>query len=148
MIGLLTNRYVLGAIAIALIAAAWFGNGKIQYNKGYKAAQLEAMLAVISLEQGMIYERDQADARYRKAILAKQKLEKDLANTNTRISGLLYQLRKAKDTNASSRPNGAGEDWIGLFGACYAEYTDLGGDTARLADKVGGLQDYAKALNK
>lgn len=42
--------------------------------------------------------------------------------------------------------NGAGADWIGGFATCAAEYIELGGDFARTADKLRGLQEFTERI--
>lgn len=145
---LLLNRYAIGAVgALAVVAGVWL-YGQTQYRKGFNEARAEAELAAVAIEQGMIYEQQQADARYRGVVLARQELENDLAAMRTRVNGLLQELRHARDSNASGGPHDPGADWIGIFASCYAEYTELGGDAARLADKLGALQDYIRVINE
>lgn len=144
----LSNRYVVGAgIALAAVAGVWV-YGEAQYRKGFGAAHVEAQLATAAIVQGMNYEQQRVDARYRGVVLARQELEKDHVAMRGRINGLLQELRRARDSNASGGPHDPGADWIGLFGACYAEYAELGGDTARLADKLGALQDHIRVISR
>lgn len=72
------------------------------------------------------------------------------------IDGLLKQLAQRRPATAATGPgaDGAGADWIGLFGECLARAESLGrrlgrvgADAARFADQVSGLQRYVRALN-
>lgn len=145
---LLLNRYVVGAgIALAAVAGVWL-YGQSQYRAGFNEARVEAELATAAIVQGMNYEREQADARYRGVVLARQEVENNLAAMRARVNGLLQELRNARDSNASGGPHDPGADWIGIFASCYAEYTELGGDTARLADKLGALQDHIRVIHE
>lgn len=138
---------IAGAAGVVLLGAAFWGYGHYQYRQGVTDTKAAAVLANISIEQGMQYESDKADAMHRGAILARQAAEKDTAAVRGRLDGLLRKHRNdAKTTGAGSRSDAAGPDWIGVFGACYAEYGDMGTDAARLADQVTGLQGYVRAL--
>lgn len=149
MTKLLANKYVLGAAALLLTLAAIWGYGHHQYMQGVADTKTAAVLANISIEQGMQYERDQADANHRGAVLAREAAEKDAAAVRGRLDRLLWKHRnEPKTTGAGIGPDATGPDWIGVFGACYAEYGDMGKDAARLADQVNGLQGYARALRK
>ncbi|MFA5488611.1 MAG: hypothetical protein WC284_05250 [Candidimonas sp.] len=139
---------VAGIALAAVVALAWHWHGKSQYAEGYEQAQSDALIQQIEIERGMQYERDRADADYRGAVLARQTAERLVADQRQRIDGLLDQLRRRpKAPNSGTGIDGAGEDWIGIFAACVAEYDDMGRDAGRLADKVGGLQGYIRALN-
>lgn len=143
------NRYVIAAAVIALSVAAIWGYGHYQYRQGVADTKTEAVLQQIAIEQGMQYERDRADADYRGAVLAREAAQKDAAAVRARLDGLLRQHRdNAKDAGASSGPDAAGPDWIGVVGACYAEYADLGADAAGWADQVNGLQGYVRAIQR
>src|SRR5690606_27361326 len=133
------------AILAALLLGVW-GYGQYQYKQGVADEKAAAVLAAISIEQGMQYERDKADAEYRGAVLAREAAEKTVADQRTRIVGLLDDLRRAKTSGASGGSYGAGVDGIGILIECIGEYEQMGAEAARLADKVNGLQGYAKAL--
>lgn len=144
---LFANKYVLGAIALLLALAAVWGYGHHQYRQGVADTKTVAVLANISIEQGMQYERDRADADYRGAVLAREAAEKNAAAVSGRLDRLLWKHRnEPKATDAGGGPDAAGPDWIGVFGACYAEYGELGTDAGRLADQVNGLQGYVRAV--
>lgn len=140
-------RYQLIAVAV-LVAAVW-GYGHYQYRQGVADTKAKTVLAQISIEQGMQYERDQSDANYRGAVLARQAAEKDAAAVRGRLDRLLWKHRNdPKATDAGGGLDATGPDWIGVFAACYAEYGDLGADAGRLADQVNGLQGYVRAIRK
>lgn len=145
------NRTIGAAMAgIALSAGvvlAWHWHGASRYDAGYRQAQADTQAAQAAIERGMQYERDRADAEYRGAVLARQAADRVLADQRKRIDGLLNQLRnRAETAGTSTGADGAGADWIGIFGACVAEYDDMGREAGRLADKVGGLQGYVRGV--
>lgn len=133
------------AILAALLLGVW-GYGQYQYKQGVADEKAAAVLAAISIEQGMQYERDKADARYRGAVLAREAAEKTVADQRTRIVGLLDDLRRAKTSGTSSGPYDAGVDGIGILIECIGEYEQMGAEAARLADKVNGLQGYVRTV--
>ena len=137
------------AVAAVLLAIAagigWYGH--TQYRAGYTAAETKAKLAAIAIEQGMQYEADRADAIHRGAVLAREAAQRDLVAVRGRLDGLLRAHgRDPANPRARGGSDAAGPDWIGGFGACYAEYADLGADAAKWADQVNGLQGYVRAL--
>lgn len=150
MIAALVRAYwrPLSAAAVLLAIAAgvgWYGHGK--YQAGYAQAKVEAQLAAISIEQGMQYERDRADAKHRGAVLARETALATLAG----VRGQLDRLQRAhgrdpENPSTGRRSDAAGPDWIGGFAACYGEYADLAADAARWADTVNGLQGYVRAV--
>lgn len=134
------------AIAVAFFVGVWL-YGQAQYQQGVGDTKADAVLAQISIEQGMQYERDRADAEYRGLVRAR---ETALLNLNA-VRGELDRLRhsatsNAKNARSSSGLDGAGADWIGGFAACYAEYAELATDAAKWADMVNGLQSYVRAI--
>lgn len=134
----------------ALLAASLLGlqmYGKAQYRAGYAAAQQHADGLRQRLEQGMQYEKEQADARLRGAVLAREAAARDLAVARRRLDGLLSTHgRDPESPAAGTRADGADPDWIGGFAACYAEYGSLAHDAAVWADRVNGLQDWARQV--
>ena len=137
---------LVGGMLFAL-TVAWGIDRAAQYDSGYQKAQADARALNIQIELATQEEADRADAEYRGAIMAREAVQKTVATQRARIDGLLDQLRRRSETaGASSGSDGAGADWIGVLGSCVAEYERLGGDTARLADKVSGLQGYVRSL--
>lgn len=146
---LIANKYVAGAGALMLVLVGIWVYGHYQYRQGVSDTKDKAVLAQISIEQGMQYERDQSDANYRGAVLARLAAEKDAAAVRGRLDRLLWKHRNdPKTTDARAGLDATGPDWIGVFAACYAEYGDLGADAGRLADQVNGLQGYVRAIRK
>ncbi|KKO71890.1 hypothetical protein AAV32_09825 [Kerstersia gyiorum] len=138
----------LGGVLLTLAAwAALQMYGKAQYRAGYAAAQQHADGLRQRLEQGMQYEKEQADARLRGAVLAREAAARDLAVARRRLDGLLSTHgRDPESPAAGTRADGADPDWIGGFAACYAEYGSLAHDAAVWADRVNGLQDWARQV--
>lgn len=139
---------VLDAIARGTFDyAATFPGSKNAAQFGKKRTSLTVQQAAI--ERGMQAEKDRADADYRGAILARQAADRLVADQRKRIDGLLDQLRRRSEAaRAGSRPDEPGEDWIGIFGQCVAEYERMGAEAGRLADKVNGLQGYVRAIRR
>ncbi|MYZ44232.1 hypothetical protein [Schauerella aestuarii] len=134
-------------VVLAAIFLAWRYDRTQQFGRGYAKAQLDARLLNSDIERATQQEADRADAQYRGAVLAREAAQKTVATQRARIDGLLDQLRRnSKTANAGSGSDGAGADWIGVLGSCVAKYERLGGDAARLADKVNGLQGYVRAI--
>jgi len=143
--------YALAGGGVAALAAAvvlaWSLHGSARYRAGYAQAQIDAAIAAAALTQEMQNERDRADAQYRGAVLAREAAQRDLVSVRARLDRvLLTHGRNAKDPDTSRRSDDPGADWIGGFGACYAEYADLAGDAAGWADRLNGLQGYVRAI--
>jgi hypothetical protein len=148
---------LLGAV---VVERQWYGSRQYQAGADAKQAEIEKRQAAI--ERAWQEERDRADAQYRGAVLARQQTESKLVQAErdrdaafSRVNGLRKQLaaRGAEAPYASGGPDGAGSDWIGLFGECLSRAESLGRrlgevgkDAARWADQVNGLQGYIRGL--
>lgn len=138
-----------GVIGAAILAALFFGGwlyGQHQYRQGVNAEKINALLSQISIEQGMQYEKDMADAKYRQAVLERDEAQKLVSEQRVRIVGLLNDLRKTEAPDPVSGSNDAGADGIGILIECIGDYEQMGAEAARLADKVNGLQEYIRAV--
>lgn len=150
MIAALIRAYwrplAVAGLLLAIVAGiGWYGHTR--YRAGYAVAETKAKLAAIAIEQGMQYERDRADAEHRGAVLAREAAQRDLVAVRGQLDGLLRAHgRDPANPRAGRRSDATGPDWIGGFGACYAEYADLAADAARWADTVNGLQGYVRAV--
>lgn len=134
-----------GAVVLAVLGVKIYGNA--QHRAGYAKAQTDAQVQVQRIEQGMQYEKEKADARLRAAVLAREAAERDLALARSNLDGLLRAYgRDPAHPTASARTDGADPDWIGGFATCYAEYSALVSDAAVWADRVNGLQDWARKV--
>lgn len=138
-----------GLLLAAVIGAAWRTHGAAQYRAGYAQAKTDAAIAAAALSEGIQYERDRADAIHRGAVLAREAAQRDFVAARSQLDGLLRAHgRDPANPRARGRPDEAGPDWIGGFGACYAEYADLAADAAKWADQVNGLQGYVRAFQR
>lgn len=149
----LASRYWQAIVVILIVVIGFFAirsYGNAQYQAGVDETIIKVEREAARLTAAMQEERDNAEAKYRGAVLARQAVESSLRDRDTRIRSLLNQLRAKQSEMAqtSGGIDGTGADWIGIFGACYAEYSELGGTTAELADKVGGLQGYINGVLK
>lgn len=136
-----------GAVVFAVVCIHLFG--KTQRRAGYEDAQQDAQAQVQRIEQGMQHEKEQADARLRGAVLAREAAERDLAAARSSLDGLLRAHgRDPADPATSPRADGADPDWIGGFATCYAEYSTLASDAAIWADRVNGLQDWVRLVQR
>lgn len=142
------TKLIVIAGAVALVLVGLWGYGHYQYKKGASDLQDKITIQNAALTQAMQAEKDQADANYRGAVLARQAMETTVSDQSKRISGLLGKLAaKRKNTSAAAGPDAAGgDDWIGIFSQCYSAYERVGKDAARMADKIGGLQGYIKSV--
>jgi len=154
--------YLIGAalLAAAIQGVRWYGASQYEAGANAKQEEIEKRQAVI--ERAWQEERDRADAKYRGAVLARQQTESKLAKAErdrdaafTRVDGLRKQLAdsRAEAPNAGGGPDGAGPDWIGLFGECLGRAQSLGRrlgevgkDAAVWADQVNGLHGYVNAI--
>src|SRR5690625_795337 len=148
MINLLANRYAVGAAGLLLGIAAVWGYGKYQYRQGVADTKAEVRLAQISIEQGMQYEADRADAKYRGAVAARQVAQNDLDSVQRELERVLDDLRDTEDAGTSERLNAASAGRLEGFAACVREYGSLAKDAARWVDQVNGLQGYVEAARK
>lgn len=140
-------KYAIAAVALAAagIGVLWYGSSR--YDAGYEAAQVK-MAELARQEESRLREaRDAAELKWREAEMARAASEKLIADQRTRIDRLLGDLaRKAGNPKPTGATNGAGAVGIGILAACVREYDAMGGDAARLADKVNGLQDYIRSI--
>lgn len=139
-------RHQLVAVAAAALAVWFYGQHK--FRQGVTSERTKAVLAQVSIEQGMQYERDRADAEFRGAVLAREVAQRDLDAVRGELDRLRSNARHAQVARAGGRFDGPGADWIAGFEACYWEYAELAGDAARWADQVNGLQGYIRALQR
>ena len=140
------NRLTLTIAGAALALLLAWAYGQHKYRQGVADTRAEAVLAQISIEQGMQYDKDRADAEYRGAVLAREAAERDLDIVRGELDRLRDNARYAKAAGASGRPDDTGPDWFSGFAACYAEYAELADNAARWADQVNGLQGYIRAI--
>lgn len=130
--------YAAAALAGVIVLAAaggwvrWYGVRQFEAGGLAKQAEIEKRQAAI--ERAWQEERDRADVEYRGAILAREQTESKLAQAErdrdaafVRIAGLRKQLaaRGATAPDAGGGSNGAGPDWIGLFGECLGRAQSL-----------------------
>ncbi|WP_336974490.1 hypothetical protein [Alcaligenes sp. PF14] len=142
-----SHAILIGAGAVVFAAVGIHLYGKAEFRAGYEGAQKDAQAQVQRIEQGMQHEKEQADARFRGAVLARESAERDLAAARSSLDGLLRAHgRDTANPATSPRADGADPDWIGGFAACYAQYGELASDAAVWADRVNGLQDWAKMV--
>jgi|SRR5690625_1097098 len=140
------KRLAIGAVAaVALIGAVWL-YGHSQYKRGTANERVKQQLAHARLEQGLRYERDKADAKYRAAIAAREVAEDHIDSIERELDRVLKDLRNAKHTAASDRLNAASAARLEGFRQCVKEYGSLARDAARWADQVNGLQDYVRGI--
>lgn len=141
------HAILIGAGAVVFAAVGIYLYGKAEFRAGYEGAQQDAQAQVQRIEQGMQHEKEQADARLRGAVLAREAAERDLVAARSSLDGLLRAHgRYPADPATSPRADGTDPDWIGGFAACYAEYSELASEAAVWADRVNGLQDYIRSV--
>src|SRR5699024_2632591 len=103
-------------------------------------------LAHARLEQGLRYERDKADAKYRSAVAARDVAQTDLDSVQRELDRVLKDLRNAEHTATSERLNAASAARLRGYRECVKEYGSLARDAAKWADQVNGLQDYVRGI--
>ncbi|HBJ70003.1 hypothetical protein [Alcaligenes phenolicus] len=136
------------AIAVVFLLGVWL-YGQAQYQQGVGDTKADAVLTQISIEQGMQYERDRADAEYRGLVRARQATLLELNSARGELERLRYgSTSNTKGAGSGSRLDGAGADWIGGFAACYGEYAELATDAAKWVDMLNGLQGYVRAMSR
>src|SRR5690625_3127678 len=140
------KRLIYGLIAVAGIAVAVYFYGHAQYRQGVNDERVRQELAHARLEQGLRYERDKADAKYRAAIAAREVAQTDLDSVQRELDRVLKDLRNAEHTAASDRLNAASAGRHEGIRQCVKEYGSLARDTAKWADQVNGLQDYVRGI--
>src|SRR5690625_712940 len=140
------KRLIYGLIAVAGIAVAAYFYGHAQYRQGVNDERVRQELAHARLEQGLRYERDKADAKYRSAIAARQLTVDPIDRIERELERVLKVLRNAEHTAASDRLKAASAGRLEGFSQCVKEDGSLARDAARLADQVNGLQDYVRGI--
>src|SRR5690625_2375038 len=142
------KRLIYGLIAVAGLLAAVYFYGHAQYRQGVSDERVRQELAHARLEQGLRYERDKADAKYRAAIAAREVAEDHIDSIERELDRVLKDLRNAEHTAASDRLNGASAARLEGFRQCVKEYGSLARDAARWADQVNGVQDYVRGRSE
>lgn len=143
-----------GALVAVLVAAAvgWYGH--IRYEAGYAARDTQAKLdeaaqkaAFYTEKTRLENERNAADQKYQ---VLKSDTAARAAGLDAQLSRLREQLSATKrqhiDSGTAGGTDDADTDWIGIIGTCWGDYAKLGKDAAEYADRVNGLQDYARAV--
>ena len=136
---------IVAVAAVALIGAVWL-YGHSQYKRGAADERVKQQLAHARLEQGLRYERDKADAKYRAAIAASEVAQNDLDSVQRELERVLKDLRNAEHTTTSDRLNAASANRLRGYRECVKEYGSLARDAAKWADQVNGLQDYVRGI--
>lgn len=148
------TQLIAGGIAALVMVGGigWYGH--IRYEAGYAARDTQAKLdeaaqiaAFYTEKTRLENERNAADQKY-------QALKSDTAaraaGLDAQLSRLREQLSIAQhqhvDSGAASGTDGQDPDWIGIIGTCWGDYAELGKEAAEYADRVNGLQDYARAV--
>ena len=140
---------VTGAVVLAALIFGAFIYGKGEYRSGYADSSRDSKDLVQRVEQGMQHEKEKADTRLRAAVLVREAAERDLGLARGNLDGLLRAHgRHPANSTSSPRADGADSDWIGGFATCYAEYSALASDAAVWADRVNGLQDWARLIQR
>ncbi len=165
----------LVGVVIAVLGVWFYGHER--YNAGVAFEKAEVATAQKKLETDWQEKVDAADKKYRDLAAARaaadqaQQVELDAATVAVSnahrdadsLAGLLdTYASRAKSAPAVSGSHGAGPDFIGILGQCFARVDSLAGSLAgstdRLgqvastaagwADKLNGFQGYALGLQK
>src|SRR5690625_65173 len=140
------KRLIYGLIVVAGIAVAVYFYGHAQYRQGVNDERVRQELAHARLEQGLRYERDKADAKYRAAIAAREVAQADLDSVQRELERVLKDLRNAEHTADMDGLNAASAARLEGLRQCVKEYGWLARDAAKWADEVNGLQDYVRGI--
>lgn len=149
-----------GVIGAAVLAALFLGvrfYGHTQYKAGYDMAKKDQQAAVaqaesnarqiekrsqIEVENVRKYYQDRIDAEAYAAALTQHgndRLQRDLANANSRAAAEAARAGRALDENAR-----IATELRNVVGMCSAKYTELARITDRYRSDLMGLQGYVK----
>ena len=142
----MSKRLVYGLVAAASVLVAGYFYGHTQYKRGVQDERVRQELAHARLEEGLRYERDKADAKYRAAVAARKAVEADFNSVQRELERVLDDLRNAEYTTTSDRLNATSAARLRGYRECVAEYGTLARDAAKWADQVNGLQDYVRGI--
>jgi len=140
------KRLAITLVAVVLAIGGVWLYGHSQYKRGAADERVKQQLAHARLEQGLRYERDKADAKYRAAIAAREVAQTDFDSVQRELERVLKDLRNAEHTTASDRLNAASAARLEGFRQCVKEYGSMARDAAKWADQVNGLQDYVRGI--
>lgn len=145
-------------LAIVILAVTLVGvYGEMRYSHGLVRGEYELALERKRLGEEHIAELTRQQYEAHETGLFYEELrtntENELATHRSTIERLRAQARAAsaidrKWREASGEPHGTRGDWIGGFSACVEEYVNLGGNCARIADKLRGLQEFQERIQK
>lgn len=138
---LMVVAFVVGA-GVAILTY-----GRVQYHKGVADTENKVLVQSLLASQEMQRKKDAAETVTRLQMQATDAAKAKLAAVLDDTERMLGQLRgKLKHTQTCPRLDDTGDDWLGLLGKSWADYKELAGETARLADKVAGLQRYVESV--
>lgn len=147
------NKYVVGAAGLALLLLAVWGYGRYEHSQGYDLRNTEAKLELAAQQAALHAEQMRLEDAVTLADQEVQTLKEQTAIRTASLDADLNRLRRKlaassqhAATRATSGANGADPDWIGIIGACWGDYAELGKESAVYADRVNGLQRYIRAV--
>lgn len=144
---LIANKYVVGAAGLLACLFLIWVYGRYEYSRGSSNERINIERQQREIAQAQQEETDRREAQWRGQVLATQQREKDLAVQLAGTADGLRKLRKQLQTAGTCpRLDDSGEDWIGILGESWAEYSDMAKEAGRLSDKVTGLQGYIKGV--
>lgn len=139
----------LTILALTFIARHYLS---AEYDKGYKAAMTEVNSKTKDDTIATQAKVDDNDDKYREAIKERDDAQRSLTDVRNRLNERLRNtgtsISDAATTENIIRLNDERKEWQGLFTMCQKQYGELGEETARLADKVNGLQGYVNSINE
>ena len=153
--------WLIAAAAAAAIAAGCFYAGyhvrslsaerdAAAQQAKLSTAQATAQARARQIESQMSAAQEKADHDYQALVDSTTAQVSTLADTARRLQQRLSTAERARaaaaHSGASSGSDDARTDWIGVVGACAADYQQLATDDAHRADKIAGLQGYIRGV--
>ncbi|URG13015.1 hypothetical protein B2_22 [Stenotrophomonas phage B2] len=142
--------WAIAGTVVALAAVGVLRYGSTQYDRGYQDRHAIAEAADRIRERTAFQAKQEEQAKADAAAIEHENLKTksaDLERSLTDARRRLQQYSAAKPASAcpgpaadSSGSTDPAPDWIGVFGACLAEYDLLARDAAKVADTLRPLQ--------
>lgn len=125
----------------------WYGSTR--YEAGYQARHAVAEAADRIRERVAFEKQKEEQAKADAAAIEHERLKSKTDQLGSDLAAATERLREFTSRKPASCPGPSANtsspvedapDWVGVFGACYAEYGLLAGDAAEVADTLRPLQ--------
>lgn len=145
-----------GLLAIFISGGiGWYGHTRYEAGVAFKQAEMDS--AIVQIDKDNVKKKQIADQEYSANQLLQEKRILDAKTANDKLVANANSLRNqinilkhatSEATKDSTKSNGPGEAGFDVLGQCVDNLQGMAIEAGRLADKVTGLQEQIKILEK